>query len=312
MKRLPARAWFLLRRGGESLNDAAGTRDAAQVAFYVLLSLPAALLLAVWGSSALLGDPNIRQDIVDAAVDAFPLEDQGRADVERILNRVAAGAGALGIVAIAGIVYSASGAMASLRHAVNVAFNGGPDRRPFFQGKALDVGLTLVTVPAVALALTLNLAGPLPSVLGEDPLVRGTAGLVVTQLIPGVIVFGLLLGLYRILPSRSVGINAVWPGALAALVALVLVRVGAAAYFEVSGGAGAVYGTIGAILVIAFSIQLNATAIIYGAHVAAVTLKTPDGEAIDREIERSRGPSQPLRETLGGAVRGLFVRRRSE
>jgi uncharacterized BrkB/YihY/UPF0761 family membrane protein len=69
-----------------------------------------------------------------------------------------------------------------------------------------------------------------------------------------------------------------------------------------------VYGAIGAVLVVAFSVQLNAIAVIYGAHVAAASTRFPGGEAIDVEIERGRGPSRPLRETLLDAVRRLFVK----
>ena len=56
IRRFPARASLLLRRGAESLIDTAGTRDAAQVAYFLVMSFPAALLLLVWGFSAVLGD----------------------------------------------------------------------------------------------------------------------------------------------------------------------------------------------------------------------------------------------------------------
>ena len=53
----------------------AGTRDAAQVAYFLVMSFPATLLLLVWFFSALLGDDGVRQSIVDAIVEALPLAD---------------------------------------------------------------------------------------------------------------------------------------------------------------------------------------------------------------------------------------------
>ena len=68
IRRFPARASLLLRRAAESLIDTAGTRDAAQVAYFLVMSFPAALLLLVWGFSAVLGDESLRKSIVDSIV----------------------------------------------------------------------------------------------------------------------------------------------------------------------------------------------------------------------------------------------------
>src|SRR5215204_2424616 len=55
MRRRAARAWLVQRRSLDSMLETGGTRDAAQVAFFLVLSFPALLLLVLWAFSALLG-----------------------------------------------------------------------------------------------------------------------------------------------------------------------------------------------------------------------------------------------------------------
>lgn len=287
----------------------AGTRDAAQVAFYVLLALPSALLLIVWGASTALDDPSVKEEVVDAVVDAFPLDEQGRDDVEELLDEVGAGAGAVGWIGALALLYSASGAIGALRHAVNMAVSGTPDSRPPVPGKGVDLALTLVLVPAMLVALVLNLSGPVPKALGESPLLKGMVGFLVTDLAPAALVFTFLLVLYYVLPSPRITLRAAWPGALAALVVLVLVRIVAEVYFSQTGDTGAIYGTIGAILVVALSIQLNAIAVVFGAHVAGEAYRLPSAAVYEREIEHGAENGKPLHREVLGLLRGLFVRR---
>jgi uncharacterized BrkB/YihY/UPF0761 family membrane protein len=76
--------------------------------------------LLVWGFSTLLDDPSVRESIVDAIVSALPLSSpDDRAEVEALLDEVAAGAGSLGWLGALSLLYSASGAIGALRHAVN-------------------------------------------------------------------------------------------------------------------------------------------------------------------------------------------------
>ena len=175
MRRLPARAWLVVRRAVDALIRTAGTRDAAQVAFFVLLSFPAMLLLVIWGVSSALDNPaGLRNDIVDAIVDAIPLSDEnGRREVEGLLDDVAAGAGGLGFAVLIALIYSASGAIGALRHAVNEAFETRDDR-PWAQGKLLDIGLVLLAAPLAVGALALKLSNVVPG--GARRRARSPAG----------------------------------------------------------------------------------------------------------------------------------------
>ena len=294
--------WRLLRRSVGSMIASAGTRDAAQVAYYLVMSFPALLLLLVWAFSTVLDDQSVREPIVDAIVQGLPLADPSeRRQVELLLDDVAAGAGGLGWLGAVSLLYSASGAIGATRHAVNDAW-GEPDTRPFVPAKALDAGLTLMVAPVAIIALGLTLSGDLASAIGDRPWLAAVSQFAVTRVLPLVLLFALLAGLFRVLPvSAQASMRTAWPGALAAVVGVVAVELGTEAYFSVFGDANAIYGTMGLLLAVVFSAYLIALVVILGAHVSA---------AAGRPAEEPDGPHVGLGRTVADTVRGLFVRRR--
>jgi membrane protein len=297
-----ASTWRLLHRSVSSMIASAGTRDAAQVAYYLVMSFPALLLLLVWSFSTVLDDDSVREPIVDAIVQGLPLADPSeRRGVERLLDDVAAGAGGLGWLGAVSLLYSASGAIGATRHAVNDAW-GQRDTRPFVPAKALDAGLTLAVAPVAIGALGLTLSGELASAIGDRPWLAAVAQFAVTRVIPLVLLFVLVAGLFLVLPvSGRASLRTAWPGALAAVVGIVAVELGTEAYFSVFGDANAIYGTMGLLLAVVFSAYLIAMAVILGAHVSATA---------SRPAEEADGPDVGLGRSIADTVRGLFVRRR--
>jgi membrane protein len=294
--------WRLLARSARSMVDAAGTRDAAQVAYYLVMSFPALLLLLVWGFSTVLQDDSVREEIVDAIVHGLPIADPSdRNQVERLLDDIAAGAGGLGWVGIVALLYAASGALGAMRHAVNEAW-GDRDSRPFAQGKALDVGLTLVVGPVLIIALGLTLSGELSSSIGDSPWIVAVAQFTVTRVLPFAMLLALLAGLFRVLPDSK---RATWrtalPGALVSVLAVVAIQLGTRVYFDIVGNSNAVYGTMGVLLAVVFSAYLIALAVLLGAHVSATA---------GRPAEEPSGPHEPLGRSIANALRGVFVRDR--
>ena len=107
----------------------------------------------------------------------------------------------------------ASAAVNELRRAVNEAWRT-KEPRPFVQAKALDLGVTIVVAPLAVAALALKLANVAPATLGDRPALTGALDVLLTDLLPAAIVFGLLLGLYRILPASGATLRAAWPALL--------------------------------------------------------------------------------------------------
>jgi membrane protein len=296
-----ASLWRLLRRAVGSMIASAGTRDAAQVAYYLVMSAPALLLLLVWAFSTVLDDESVREPIVDAIVQGLPLADPSeRRQVEELLDDVAAGAGSLGWLGAAALLYSASGAIGATRHAVNDAW-GDRDTRPFVQAKALDAGLTVVVGPIAILALGLTLSGELSSAIGDRPWLAAVAQFAVTRLVPLALLFALLAALFRVLPvTGRASLRTAWPGALAALAGILAVEAGTQLYFDLFGNANAIYGTMGLLLAVVFAAYLIALVVILGAHVSA---------AAGRPEAEPDGP-RPAGGSIADALRGLFVRGR--
>jgi membrane protein len=305
-RRLTARASLLLRKGAESVIQTAGTRDAAGVAYFLVMSFPATLLLLVWSFSAVLDDHSVRAAIVDSIVDALPLADAAdRRQVEGLLDDVAAGAGSLGWIGVVALLYSASGAIGALRHAVNEAW-GERDTRPYLPGKALDAGLTLIVAPLLVVGLGLTLSGSLADTIGDHPWIVALAQFAVTELVPVALLLAVLVLLFRVLPVTRAGLRAAWLGGLVALAGVILVQLGAEAYFAAFGESSAVYGTLGVLLAVVVSAYLDAIAIVYGAHVAAQASRLPTAASIDRALVEERG--EPVGAYLLDLVRALFVR----
>jgi membrane protein len=291
----------VLTRGVRSMLDSAGTRDAAQVAYYLVMSFPALLLLLVWGFSTLLQDDSVREEIVDAIMHGLPIADPSDRDqVERLLDDVAAGAGGLGWLGVVALLYASSGALGAMRHAVNDAW-GERDTRPFAQGKMLDAGLTLVVGPVLIVALGLTLSGELSSSIGDRPWLAAVAQFGVTRLLPLVLVLALVTCLFVVLPETPKATwRTAWPGAVVTVLAFVAIRFGADVYFDVVGNSTVVYGTMGVLLAVVFAAYLIALAVVLGAHVSAA-----GGQPAEED-----GPGEPLGRSIANAVRGLFVRDR--
>jgi membrane protein len=302
-RRLAARLGLLLRRSSESLVNEGGTREAAQVAYFLVMSFPAILLLLVWSFSNLLGDDSVRSSIVDWIVESLPLADQGdRLQVEALLDDVAAGAGSVGWIGAIALLYSASAAIGGLRYAVTHA-RGERALRPWAPGKAIDVGVTLAVAPVLIAALGLTLSGSLAETIGDRPFLVAVAQFAVTKLVPLALLLAVLTGLYRVLSEERPPLRAALLGGAVAVVGVVLVQLGAEAYFAAVGDRSAVYGTLGVLLAVVFSAYLDAIAVVFGAHVAAQAAVLPSGGELDRTLEaEADGP------TLLGRLRALFVR----
>jgi membrane protein len=293
--------------------ETAATREAAQVAFFILITFPAALLLALWGASTALDDPGVREEIIDGIIEALPLTPgEGRNQVENLLDGVAEGAGTLGFFGALALIWSASGAIGALRHSISTAWPSG-EPLPYFQGKALDVGVTVLVVPAMLASLGLNLVDPLAGAFGDEPLLEGIVSLLFTEALPAIAVFGVFLVLFRVLPPAEASWRAAWPGALVAWVGAILVRYGTELYFgSIGGGSTAIYGAIAALLAVSIAVYLLAIVSVVGANVSAVLARHESWKdvdaAIDAEGEEDTGEGSFWAD-VWGLVRSLFLRR---
>ena len=122
LARLADRAQLASWRACAEFVEDRGHRDAAQIAFFAVLSFVPLAMLLVGGFGLVLDDQEVRGRVVRAVFDNVPLgEDADRAALERSVGDALDGTGRLGPVSVLLLVAAASGVMGSLRHSLNQA-----------------------------------------------------------------------------------------------------------------------------------------------------------------------------------------------
>ena len=160
------------------------------------------------------------------------------------------GAGALGLLGLIGVIWSASGMMAAVRTALNMAWDT-EARRPFIRGKIVDLalvgGVFLVTGATVGLTVAASIirrsAASLPHALRGLEQLAGTAAWLAVVAASIALLFAIFAFLYRVVPAVPTRMRGIWPGALAAAVGFEGLQYGFSAYLSFFGHYNKVYGT---------------------------------------------------------------------
>lgn len=259
-----------------SFDRAAGPRQAAQLSFFVLMTFPALLLLAVWILSNILDSPDLRADLIQAIVDNLPFDQvQGRKEISEFLNGVTSGAGSLGVVTAVVLLYSSSSAIGALRHAVETANENSADGPSFPKNKAFDVLITAVTLPIALVFTGLIISRPLASALDDSAFLTEMADRFGGPI--GITVFGILFftWMFWVLnPGKTSWLSTVVGAAVASLL-VGLVSYGLRIWFDLSGGGSAVYGVLAGFLGLLLFLNLASMGVVYGAHIAATFRRQP-------------------------------------
>ena len=288
---------------------------AAALSFYVLFTVFPLLIFAASAVGLFLQSESLRQDIVDEVLKNIPLnEGEGRDAVTNAVRDVAGpGSGALGLLAIVGMAWSASGMFGALRRGLNVAFDDIEARRPFFQQKLFDLGLVvalaLFFIASIGATAFLRIVRTNADQLGSLGDVASGAGLLwdaASYGIPLVLSFVAFIALYTIVPSRIRRPGDVWPGALLAAALFETVKLLFSFYLENFTSYDLVYGSLGAVAAFLFWIYISANIALLGAEIAAEYPRIPATGYMQPVLE---GLGLPPHETIWELVRALFVRR---
>jgi YihY family inner membrane protein len=280
-----------------------GTQLAAAISYRVLFSLVPFLALALSLLDLVLSaesEARIDEWLAGLAPGGNDLEES----IARTLASTGAAASVAGVVALAGLLWTASGMAASIRMALAVVWE--EERgRPYVRAKLVDLGLVFVGVALVLAAFVANLSMQLLTTYGAelagklglervDARLLGSLGQTIVALAVTIVA---LLVLYRLAP-RGPSLRQLLPGAIVGGVAVHLAIVAFSAYVGVMAGFEEVYGALGGVFGFLFLVYLVASAIVVGAEVVAAW----------PEAARPRpasGTSQPLAERVRAAVRGL-------
>ena len=262
-------ALALLRRGISEFREDHCPQMAAAIAFHLLFSMFPLAIMAVGITGLITQNPHARDQVTSAVLQVVPLSGHGRQQLRGLLGSVSGGAGALGLLGLLGVLWSASGVMAAVRTALNIAWDTDA-KRPFFRGKLVDLALIAGTFLATGATLGMTLA---------ESVIRHGAGRLphpLHSLAPAVVVivsvallFAIFAFLYRFVPAVPTRMRGIWPGALTAAAGFEAVQYGFSVYVAFFSHYNKVYGSLGTIVAFMFFVYLAAMVFLFGAEVAS-------------------------------------------
>jgi membrane protein len=286
---IPPKGWRqILRRAWRETQDDGIPLLAAGVAFYGFLALFPALIAAVT-VYGLVADPAEVQEQVQELSDAMPAE-VAQLIGDQLTQIAAASDRALGfglVVSLLGALFAASGGVANVVKAINLAYDE-RETRGLVKLRTLALVLTLGAVVFVAVAV--GLVAVLPLVL--EPLALGTVADVAIGVARwvGLAVFMLvsLAILYRYAPDRDrPRFSWVSVGAVVATVLWLLGSVGFSIYVTNFGSYGRTYGSLAGVAILMLWLYLTSFVVLLGAEV--------NSEMEHQTAEDSTvGPARPL------------------
>lgn len=243
-----------------------GSYMAAGIAYWTLFSL---FPLALAGISILgffYPTPQKQEKIIDRIIQLIPVSGDYLADLINSLKRAR---GALGLLAIIGLLFSGAKVFAAIRRGINHVWDTDTPHS-FMLARAIDFFMLLGAVALIAVVLIfgtmipgfLSLVGPASGVVG-----------VVLQIFQEVLVwastFGVFLLLYRYIPSTKVAWRDTWLGALVGTLLFHVVRIGFTWFITQAEGFNIVYGSLGALFAVLSWAYFSSLALMWGAQVSA-------------------------------------------
>jgi membrane protein len=308
--RLSRRLLRALELAAATYTRMAGGQRAAAISYRVLFSLVPFIALLVSVLELFLPE-TLQQRVVSWLVGVASLPDEVAQSVDAAVKDAGPPASVTGAVALAGLIWAASGMMASVRSAFRAVWDSEADR-PYLRGKLVDfvfvLGAGVLVVSAFGLSLVVQVVTDTSSEIAAK-LGRGesaTAGLgaaaqVGASLAVALLAFGFL---YRFVPPVPVKVRDVVPGAVVAAVGVHLASAGFSIYLARFGGFNNVFGPLGTILAFLLLVYAAAAILLLGACVAAAWPETATEQPADEE-------TVALRTRLVRAARGLVIRDRT-
>jgi membrane protein len=291
-RRLLDRAELTTVRAALEFVDDRGHRDAAQIAYFALLSFIPLALLLVGAFGLAFDDAEVRERVVSTVFDNVPLaRGDDRTQLQRTVSDALEGAGRLGPASILLLIAAASGVMGALRHAINEAWDI-HTRPPLLRRKALDVTLVLGGTVVLALSLSLTATRRLADELDENDEGDSLGASLLDALgdaLPLLFTGLVILFLYRVLPSPRPRTREIWPGAVVGALLLGLVREGLEVYFEELSDFGALYGSLGALMALLVFVFAAANVLVFGAEFASEWSRLPPTDETREIVAKGHG-----------------------
>jgi membrane protein len=281
----------VLRHAYQNFGRARGGEAAASMAYYTFFSVfPLLLLLSSILGYFLYSGKNWLP-IVEYVTRIIPIPARF---IQQNLLAILKARNAVGVIGLAGLIWSASGAFSALAVNINRAW-AVTDTRSFIAHRLLAVGMVaLITLVLILVMVASSMLALLPSfnipLLGSFSIYYTTIWKVLVRIVPWAVACLVFYLLYKLLPTADVETRAALSGALVAGIAWeVLTSV--FTWYLGSGLANYkdVYGSLGTIVGLLTWIYLGAWIAIFGAHISAV---------ISHQAEKQVEPAKPRLESI--------------
>ncbi len=292
--------WLLAKRSVAEFLDDHSAQLAASVSYYIFFSLFPLAILVVSVVGLLLTDDSLREQVVDALFDLLPAG-AGREELEDLIDPIARGRSAAGVVSVLGLIWAATGMMSALRFSLDTVWDL-EIRRPFVRGKLVDLGLVLGVGALLALSIgataILQVGRSVSADLADSlgPFGAETTGFfsALAVVMPVLLTWLTFTIIYTVLPSVTVRVRDVIAGALVGAVLFELLKFGFSVYLRNFSNYDAIYGSLGAAIAMLFFVYLGACVLLFGAEIASEWPRVMHGhydEEDESDESDSGGPS---------------------
>jgi membrane protein len=255
----------LLVRTFQEMTTDDSTHMAAGVAYYAFLSLFPLILGATVILSLFVDEDNVESSISTFTDQYIPgFRDLVVANVEAVLRL----RGAVGIVALIGLLWSGSAIFGAVNRAINRAWDVRRDR-PIYIGKPRQLLMALAFGTLFLLSLSAASAARLASDLTGLGDVYDSFGRFVLQGISLALTFTIFLLTYKFMPNTKTYWRYIWSGALVAAILFEVTKNLFIVYLDRFADFESVYGSLAPVLGLLVWAYVSSLILIFGAELAA-------------------------------------------
>jgi membrane protein len=264
----------LLSKTIDAFGEDNGSLLAAGIAYNLLFSIFPFALATISVAGFFMESPRFESQVINAIANLVPA---AKSMLETNLHEVVSSRAETGIVAVLVLLWSASSFFNALRNSLNKAW-GIKGEGSFLKGRAKDIAMLIGSFILLLLYVWLSTAIRIIHArhFHSDDfqfLNSTTLSSTIFSISNFILAFGLILLLYRFIPSHNPNWKDIWPGALLAAASVEIIRFGFIWYIGDFGNYNLVYGSIGAVIALLAFIYLSAWALLFFAELSANSLR---------------------------------------
>jgi len=261
-----------------------GQSQASHYASALAFTCMLAMFPLMLGVLALIGyairDPGLEARAEALIIEVFPSTAQP--ELLDAVHGVRQSAGWLGLLSLAGLLWSASSIFGTMEFALTQIF--GTKQRDMIRQKLMGLVMMILLVVAVGITVAANAIAALFPFAWVTGFIIGSAVMV-----------GLLTLLYRFVPNRTFELRDVLPGALLAGILIEVFSLGFPIYVRLAGGFNTYGAQFGLFFLLAAWFYVVSELILFGAVVNQFRLGRPTAKGlVASPMHESREVSRPI------------------